>query len=358
MMKRSAKLRGFTLIELLVVIAIIAILIALLLPAVQQAREAARRTQCKNNLKQLGLACHNYHDVYNQFPLNYYNGNNNNNPGGSDPNNATYRQTSSSWVMAAMPYFEQANLYQQFDFGNTAGDAPNCGLNHDSVRDLELYKTVIPALLCPSNDQQSIRNNQIIEPDNGGWGAPYNRPKAGLDYVGNMGHAWAGWKDCGAVPDFQDPTGKNRFQRGPVKKPGTPWVNERWNIDGPRLQGVFGYRHSAKIRDMIDGTTNTIMVFEAMHWRGGNNGTFNYGHTDDANWASALGAIGNLRNPINNKFTQGDGDIRCWSMSSRHTGGAQACLGDGSVKFISENIDHVLRYNLSDKNDGETVGEF
>ena len=99
------------------------------------------------------------------------------------------------------------------------------------------------------------------------------------------------------------------------------------------------------------------MVFEAMHWRGGRD-SFEYGHTDDANWSSALGAIGNLRNPINNRFVQDPGDIRCWSMSSRHTGGAQASLGDGSVRFISENIDNVLRYNLSCRNDNEVLGEF
>lgn len=349
--------RGFTLIELLVVIAIIAILIALLLPAVQQAREAARRTQCKNNLKQLGLACHNYESTHGYFPLNWYNGQAENQP---DPANPRGNHGSWSWVTMALPFMEQSNLYNQIDFSVANGPSPNTGMNHDSIRGLRLYAEVIPGLLCPSNDQPSIRNGQIIEPDNGGWSAPFNEPKAGLDYVGNMGHAWAGWKDCGAVPDFPDPTGKNRFERGPVKRPGTPWVNERWNADTNRLQGIFYFRGSARIRDITDGTTNTVMVFEAMHWRGGAVGTgFDYGHTDDANWASPLGAIGNMRNPINNtQFVQGNGDIRCWSMSSRHTGGAQALLGDGSVRFLSENIDNVTRYNLASKNDGEVLGEF
>ena len=99
MAKNRTLKQAFTLIELLVVIAIIAILIALLLPAVQQAREAARRTQCKNNLKQLGLASHNYHDVYNQFPMNWFNGNNDQQP---DPANPTYANGNWPWTVMAL----------------------------------------------------------------------------------------------------------------------------------------------------------------------------------------------------------------------------------------------------------------
>src|SRR5437762_1897868 len=122
--------RGFTLIELLVVIAIIAVLVALLLPAVQQAREAARRSQCRNNMKQIGIASHSYHETYNQFPMDWYNGQNDQQP---DPSNPQYKNGSWSWVVAALPYLDQAPLYNQiatyFPVNFSAG-APNCGMGY------------------------------------------------------------------------------------------------------------------------------------------------------------------------------------------------------------------------------------
>src|SRR5687768_7834730 len=134
--------RGFTLIELLVVIAIIAVLIALLLPAVQQAREAARRAQCKNNLKQLGLAMHNYHDVYNQFPLNYR-------PAGTtfDPN--TYSVW--SWIQGTLPFLEQGNQFAQLVPG-----APM----ETHAPSKKASETAIPVLLCPSD---STSGNGVLD---------------------------------------------------------------------------------------------------------------------------------------------------------------------------------------------------
>lgn len=351
--------RAFTLIELLVVIAIIAVLIALLLPAVQQAREAARRSQCKNNLKQLGLACHNYHEVFNQFPMNWYNGQNHTQ---GDPNNPNYPNGSWPWTVAAMPYLDQAPLYNQIStyFSIAVQPAPNCGMGYTtSVGGVpaprDLAKQVISVFICPSNDQPRMRTGMIVEPDNGGWNAPYSAPAGGLDYVGNMGHIWAGWKDCANVPDF--PGGE--FVRGSA---GTPWISERWNNDNPNINGVFFFRGSVGINAIVDGTSNTVMLFENMHWRGGNGANFNYGHLDHANWACALGAVDPLRHPINNRnpaWQYGDGDVRnSGGASSRHVGGAHFALADGSVRFISENIDNGTRYRLAVRRDNKPVGEF
>ena len=133
--------RGFTLIELLVVIAIIAILIALLLPAVQQAREAARRTQCKNNLKQFGLAMHNYHDVFNRFPLPAILFSN----AGAGGGGIGGMMTTNVWSLAILPYIEQANVYSSYDINFSAWEPKNAVAG----------QTKIAGYLCPSTPRSS-----------------------------------------------------------------------------------------------------------------------------------------------------------------------------------------------------------
>ncbi|MCA9204967.1 MAG: DUF1559 domain-containing protein [Planctomycetales bacterium] len=340
--------RAFTLVELLVVIAIIGVLVAMLLPAVQAAREAARRSSCSNNLKQLALACQTYHDTYKRMPWNFDTGN------GTYPGNPTSKWMSHSWIVSAMPFFEQGNIYDSINFHlqdpqvNTANPKVAGGQTN-----LQIANSVIESLLCPSNDQEAIRTSQ----KSGYRGA--NAPTAaGTDYVGNMGHIWGGWKDCGAVPDFPGPADfPNMFVRG--ANPGTPWVNGEALNEQVNVNGVFFYFGSARLDQIKDGTSNTLCVFEDMHWRGGNaaNTKHDSGFCDDASWFSPLGAINSARNPINNKnkaWLQGAGDRRCHGWSSWHPGGAQAALCDGSTRFFAETIDHQVRYGISVRNDGRS----
>lgn len=307
--------RGFTLIELLVVIAIIAILIALLLPAVQQAREAARRTQCKNNLKQLGLALHNYHDVHLTFP-----------PGWIDQNSSA----AANWAWGAylLPLMDQGALFDSVDVGQ--GSLGNALL--DSTK-LNLLKTPLSMLRCPSDTAPEI-NSRHQALDTGGA----NHSIATSSYVGANG--------------------------------GGDWTA------GQSLRGALGRNSRVRFRDITDGSSNTIMVGERS-WQ------YPLGSGSNANCDAAMvigiGSTGsaNLQRMalakglfvINSSLDDGGGVAECArGFSSRHTGGAQFLLGDGSVRFISENIQtdpdpadantNYIFQNLLDKADGNVIGEF
>jgi len=363
--------RGFTLVELLVVIAIIGILVALLLPAVQAAREASRRSNCTNNQKQLVLAIHNYADKWKEaIPYNanecgeqFTSGN------GGDP--PTFHW---SWLVAALPYLENQALYDKFNLNSENSDnnttpgpmTPNGPAGGPKMLGMAtnatLRRTVIPGFICPSNMQDRLRDdpqqNEGYLPDgNGSRGGA----GAGTDYVGSMGHMWSGWKDCGAVPTFPDPLGTGGYNRFTIDAwpGGTPWANGRWQIDQKRCNGLFKYQGCWRLADISDGTANTIAVFEDYHFRGGNNigRGINKGYGPDSAWVSPLAALGNLRNPINNKnpaWLQGDWDVRCHSWSSDHPGGALAARADGSVQFYTNTMDHIIRYSLA--TDRKSVG--
>jgi prepilin-type N-terminal cleavage/methylation domain-containing protein/prepilin-type processing-associated H-X9-DG protein len=326
--------RGFTLIELLVVIAIIAVLIALLLPAVQQAREAARRSQCKNNLKQLVTAIHTYHDSAKIFPSNA------NQTGWSA---GGFQGGGFSWIANSLPYIDQAPLFKTLDFrqGPYTGSATN----------QTAFRTVIPALFCPSNLQPNLRTNQSEDYDTNGVG-----DGAGTDYTGNLGYIWGGWRDCPAM----NVAGTNPLPGVPAAYGNgsayTPWVDGccPWTGHIRAVNGVFAYWGSARIQDITDGTSQVIAIMEDMHWVGGtpfNNTTAQ----DDSSWASPLGAISNLRNPMN---LNPNGDRRCHGWSSMHTGGAHAAMADGSVRFMNKNIDNFTQYKIAVRNDNQPTGNF
>ncbi|MEQ9406278.1 MAG: DUF1559 domain-containing protein [Fuerstiella sp.] len=291
--------RGFTLIELLVVIAIIAILIALLLPAVQQAREAARRTQCKNNLKQLGLAIHNYHDVYSRFPMGdaaRFNG-----------NNIVGNYESWGWPAMILPQMEQAPLFNTLGVNERTLSEALVSVTTNGARDI-LFPP-IAAFQCPS-DTTGPRLKAGMDRQhfgNGASGTPTNWRPPTTNYIGMIG-----------LSNVRIPRRQNNRQ--------------------PR--GMFFHGSSLKFRDITDGASNTIFVGErdkeggAGSWIGNRNPDGSGPHGTDY-------VIGNAWGRINDPVVRLN-DFRRSGMSSKHEGGAQFLFGDGAVKFLSENIDHNL----------------
>jgi prepilin-type N-terminal cleavage/methylation domain-containing protein len=304
------KHRGFTLIELLVVIAIIAILIALLLPAVQQAREAARRTQCKNNLKQIGLAIHNYHDVYSTFP--------NANCGGLSNSSLS----GASLFASILPMIEQASAYNLYDFTKA---------NTDPANELVVGQQ-LPFYLCPTS--------------------PIRRQVPSCDQ--DSGRAPGNYAVCIGSKDF----------------------NQYWSFFGlprPELDGAIVYTDSSpgktKFRDFTDGTSNTLMIGETAYnlpdyvfsaasidCAGRSRYSFTY-------WANPFpgSTACTTEHDFNPRDIAGDGIFDPnWTRSFRsdHEGGVQFTLADGSVHFISENIDAGVLDALATRAGGEVVGEF
>lgn len=313
--------KGFTLIELLVVIAIIAILIALLLPAVQQAREAARRTQCKNNLKQIGLALHNYADVYLLFPPGAYWNN-------RDGDGTRYQQ--GSMLTHLLPYIEQASMFEQIPFEDAPGRNVNNARNASNQLLRQQFR--VPGFLCPSDTAGSSFNNRSTV----------------QNYAGSKGATSAG-SPSGGNPNGNPPCPNKylSFARG---------GNSGSGVSGP----FFRTGKSTAMRDCTDGLSNTIFVGEVrpecsnhirQGWLQANNGQGMFGtlapmNLDTCNSSNTSGC--NWWNNWTDEF----------GFKSRHTGGAQFLFGDGSVHFLSENIDHGTYNDLGAKDDGNVVGEF
>ena len=329
--------RGFTLIELLVVIAIIAILIALLLPAVQQAREAARRTQCKNNLKQLGLAMHNYHDTFKVFPMGFINDYGlaiSKGGGGNYQHKGSNERSWGQWSWSAYiaPYIDLSTSYNAMGVGDTfAADA----LLNTAVQDV--MSTPVSAFRCPSDTGSDVTSVGEYRP----------RDTAGTQ------HAVATSNYC-AVADGHNGNGL------------------QLNLDSRQCGGMFYADSKVKIRDITDGTSNTIMVGEkaaetqnARCSRKQNSGAgtvfvsaaSNQRNHQNRGGSAALGIGGRGINVDSTQACNNLWDIKT-PFSSLHVGGAQFTMSDGAVRFISENVDLATYRNVGNISDGNVVGEF
>ncbi len=285
--------RAFTLIELLVVIAIIAVLIALLLPAVQQAREAARRTQCRNNLKQIGIALHNYHDTYNTLP-----------PGNVHKlgNQNVAAMAAWGWHAFILPQLDQANLFNSM------------GVNRQDLDDVlrnpaiqNLPKTELPHYRCPSDTGPGLNSKR--EYDN-----PYSAAFGGQhvhlgtsNYVGVCGTRWS-----------------------------TP---QQWIVQGIDPFGTMWGDSKVRLQDILDGTSNTFIAGErdwtkgwAANWPGPRN------YTGTGIWGMRQ-HLSILDVKINDPVMQPNGNpANSRGFSSEHVGGAHFLFADGRVQFLSENI--------------------
>ena len=323
-MRSRSRRVAFTLIELLVVIAIIAVLIALLLPAVQQARESARRTQCKNHLKQIGLAIHNYHDSTGRFPINFGLGTS----GQFAYEVGTHRK--GNWLAQLLPYYDQASFYSKLDF-STDVDA-------QIAADTTLRAMIISMQHCPSDDFSGINS---------------------------AGQATSSYACCiGAQQSASNGGSCSQFPGNTFGTGADPHTNF---LNPANISGVFGGRGawSAKFSDITDGTSNTIAAGEVRGRCSDHAGNMRW-------WTSHREMIATTA-PINYPTCPGEGagnagsPLNCnsWSnwhtsqgFKSNHKGGAQVVLCDGSVRFISENIDYLTYQKLGDRRDGQVIGEF
>jgi len=320
----------------LVVIAIIAILIALLLPAVQQAREAARRTQCKNNMKQLGLAIHNYHDTHNIFPpaalrvvIGVGTGDYTNN--GDDYAD----QAGLNWLCHILPGMEQASLYSSLNI--------NQSLNHPTNQ--PHISRVIPGFQCPSD---SFARTPLAR-------GSYDNPAA----VGTT-PVWA--RGSYGANLGRELSGGDHARRTYTNLPST-------------RRGFFGLNTSARIADITDGTSNTVAVWEIRAgvdlndprgtWALGRLGASLVGGCDRV--GDCFGINDNTNNGedvhhCNNNsvvgmacHSNGDGQSTARSL---HVGGVHSLLGDGSTRFVSDNIDTTILRSINSAAGFEVIGEF
>jgi prepilin-type N-terminal cleavage/methylation domain-containing protein len=298
--------RGFTLVELLVVIAIIGVLVALLLPAVQAAREAARRSQCSNNLKQLSLALHNYEGTHLTLP-----------PSGIDSNQM-------SWTVLLLPFFEQQALYDQFNFNKGSWNSFNRITLVQGIR--------LKAIICPDLTTKADSYSIFVS-------TPDESTVSALHYYAVLG------------PNGPTAAGANQPYLVQGVDQGFGFCASQGAFGQGRWDGSNVIPTNNPLRTFTDGTSNTLMLGEMawpkyLYWR-----PWTRGYYSDTR-GTLLYASKNVKNPINSKFSDPWNDA---SFGSLHPGGAMFSRADASIGFVRQNIDMISYRALASRDGGEPL---
>lgn len=366
-MNRKRLRMGFTLVELLVVIAIIGILIALLLPAVQAAREAARRAQCTNNMKQIGVALHGYADVYGRFPIN-----------GVSAEVQNWATIRGSENLRLLPYIEQTQIYNMYNFNIDQYALPTSADNQVGPNGIAVRDNPIQSFVCPSdtNGAFTLSNHPTMS---------YGPCIGAQTIISN----WGGVVTIGSIVGPSPYTGSmigNWFGTGPAND------SDTWSGGGTQISGVFSRSGpgstgiargwaaqqdgtwAAALRDITDGTTNVIAYGEIRAscsdhglngWLDANQGSTWFATTAPINYPTCVGE----RNPMTNTILPNtwSGGNPTWNLTnqyspqnwttsqgfkSKHPDGAQFLFCDGSVHFLQETINYDMYQRLGDRRDG------
>ena len=328
---RIARRAAFTIVELLVLIVVIGILIALIVPAVQAARESARRTQCGNNLKQIGLGIQHFHDAYRQLPT------------------SRVQDGYGTWAVQILPYLEQNNLYARWKFGKTYY------AQHEEVR-----TTAVAGYYCPSRSRPS----PISLRGDDQHGTSVHVPGSLSDYAcaagdNSVGRAWNGERANGSIilgsskVGSRGPEGEAASALAPGGSPQSQPGNQ--NSDAQQVEVLVGKNSLITFSDILDGLSNTVFVGEKHVFRlcegetlGGDGAIFNGDHPQNFSriGGPGYGIARTAADSFNNQF------------GSYHTSVCQFALGDGSVRAIRSNISTATLAKLTVRNDGKPVAEF
>ncbi len=335
MQSRSNRL-AFTLVELLVVIAIIGVLVGLLLPAVQAAREAARRMQCSNNLKQQALALHNYENALRSYPPALHGSGRYNNPTYHAENGGVKNTT--GWAML-LPYLESSAEYSKYNFSVASSTSSPYGITPvgtDLIND-GIYNARLPYLECPSHSEA---------------GTTYSRD-AGTTEFYSMRNAvrTSYFFSTGAFTDYD-----------------APFDTKSDSVN----QGMFGNETGAKLRAVLDGLSNSIAIGEGAGGQWKTSTLFGPWGMTGAHTCCHGRIVSTITNgvptptaaeaqswSINTTYPgQAPGKTYAWGFNSYHPGGAQFAFADGSVHFLSENMDYATLAKLAYIHDGSVVSEY